>query len=66
MNEEALYELESRIAHQDQSIDQLSDIVRQQWDTIDQLRREIRLLEQRMSELEQSDGPAPNVPPPHY
>ena len=61
-------ELEIRIAHQDQTIEDLNAAVTAQWKLIDRLERKIALLDERLLEAEQSVGQAPAVdrPPPHY
>lgn len=63
-----LDELEIRIAHQDQTIEDLNAAVTAQWKLIDKLERKIALLDERLLEAEQSVGQEPAVdrPPPHY
>ena len=58
-------QMESTIAHQGRSIEELSDMVREQWLAIDRLQKAVRQL------VDQSDaiggGSAPEVTkPPHY
>ncbi len=61
-------ELEIRIVHQDATIQDLSDMTTQQWDAIEQLKKELRDLKSRIVEIEESakspGGEEP--PPPHY
>ena len=45
-------------------IEQLDEVVREQWAAIEALRREVRLLRETI-EAEDEDGPAER-PPPHY
>ncbi|BDA82632.1 protein SlyX [Aureimonas sp. SA4125] len=60
-----LDQLESTIAHQGRSIEELSDMVREQWLAIDRLQKAVR---QMLDRAEASgDGAAPEVTkPPHY
>lgn len=61
-------DLETHLAHQESTIQDLSETVGQQWETIDVLKREINRLKDRLSAMEgelqsaQSD----ERPPPHY
>jgi SlyX protein len=60
--------LEIRIAYQDQTIEELNAALARQWQEIDRLRREIRLIENEMREAMMA-GPGdgtPEPPPPHY
>ncbi len=62
-----LDELESRIAHQDATIDKLNDVVCAQWTTIDRLTQQMERLEQRMQQLgEHEAAEQPTELPPHY
>ena len=61
-----LGELETRLVFQDDTIDQLNAVIREQWSTIDRLVQQLVQLEDRVRELEQRAGPAPQTPPPHY
>jgi len=61
-----LSDLESRIAYQDDSIDQLGEVIRDQWAAIDALKKQIGSLERRISDLENNEQQPPNAPPPHY
>lgn len=61
-----LGELETRLAFQDDTIDQLNAVIRDQWSTIDRLLQQLAQLEDRVRELEVRAGPAPQTPPPHY
>ena len=57
--------LEIRIAHQDQAIAELNDVVTQQWQSIDALNRQMqRMLEEVQALTPAREGPEP--PPPHY
>ena len=58
--------LESRLAYQDQTIEQLNETITAQWKQIDALTRQLAALTERLQEAE-ADRPAPgNERPPHY
>ena len=58
--------LESRLAYQDQTIEQLNETITAQWKQIDALTRQLSALTERLQEAEAS-APAPaNERPPHY
>ena len=61
-------ELESHIAHQDSTLEDLSDTVGRQWETIDALRREVEILKDRLAAMEGDvTASLPDEgPPPHY
>ncbi len=63
-----LDELEIRIAHQDQTIEDLNAAVTAQWKLIDRLERQVARLSERVADSELSAGEATpvNRPPPHY
>ena len=65
---ERLERLETTVAYQDQAIEDLSKTVTEQWAQIDELRRLIGNLGERLREI--ADNPAlaepPEPPPPHY
>ena len=60
--------LEIRIAHQDEAIEDLNNMITAQWKEIDRLTREIVKLEDRLASAEQSMGsdPGDELPPPHW
>ena len=64
-----LVDLEEHFVHAEQAIQDLSDVVRKQWDEIGNLNTRLRQLDDRISELEHrpntSDG-ADGERPPHY
>lgn len=60
--------LESHLAHQEATIQDLSDTVRDQWEIIDALRRDISRLTDRLAAVEDeitADQPK-DPPPPHF
>ena len=63
-----LDELEMRVVHQDQTIDELNEAITAQWKLIDRLERQVARLSERLADAEQSAGQAAPVdrPPPHY
>ena len=62
-----LMALEELTAHQARTIDELSDQLADQWKTIDQMRRALERLGERLIGLEdRSTEAGPVTPPPHY
>lgn len=61
-------ELEAKVAHQDQTIEELSDMVTRQWQAIDKLERQLRRLNDQIVELEDTakSSAGKEAPPPHY
>ena len=66
--EDRITALESHIAHQDGTIDDLNEMVNKQWAEIEALRRDLAELRARLARVEGDVGPSqPNdLPPPHY
>jgi SlyX protein len=59
--------LETRVAYQDQTIEDLNRAVTAQWAQIDALSRELTRLGDRLQQAEDRSAPAgPEPPPPHY
>jgi SlyX protein len=60
--------LEMRLAHQDQTADDLNEALTAQWKVIDDLTRQVARLEAQLQEVRDSAGGAdgPEPPPPHY
>jgi SlyX protein len=59
--------LETRVAYQDQTIDDLNKAVTAQWERIDALSRELARLGDRLQQAEDRSAPTgPEPPPPHY
>ena len=63
-----LDELEMRVVHQDQTIEDLNAAITAQWKLIDRLERQVAHLSERVAETKQavSDAAPVNRPPPHY
>jgi SlyX protein len=68
MSEERFIDLESRLAHQDQLLNQLNDVVTEQQQKIMQLEELCKALLQRVRSVgdEMSAGGAADERPPHY
>lgn len=65
-NTSRLDELEMRVAHQDQTIEDLNAAITAQWKLIERLKRQVLALRERVAESEQGAGEAVDRPPPHY
>lgn len=62
-----LARLEEHVAHQQRTIDELSDQLAKQWKIIDQLRNKLERLTERFLSLEAQSIDAPAITkPPHY
>ena len=63
-----LTEMEAHLAHQDETLQHLSDNAAKQWATIDKLEQAAQRLKERLVALENSGPSASNGddPPPHY
>tara|TARA_R110000796_G_scaffold32150_1_gene84480 strand:+ start:1625 stop:1834 length:210 start_codon:yes stop_codon:yes gene_type:complete len=63
-----LDELEMRVVHQDQTIEDLNAAITAQWKLIERLERQVARLAERLADSERSTGDAAPVdqPPPHY
>lgn len=62
-------ELEIRLAHHDQIIEELNEALAGQWRTIDELTRKLGALGGRVQIIEEdakASSPASEPPPPHY
>lgn len=58
--------LETRIAYQDQAIEDLNAALTEQWKTIDLLTRKVVMLEEQVRTGSYIADPATEKPPPHY
>jgi uncharacterized coiled-coil protein SlyX len=65
---ERLDALESNAAHQDATIEELSDVALKQWQTIEEMARRIERLEGQLRAVEDAidSPPGAEPPPPHY
>ncbi|WP_430470802.1 SlyX family protein [Thalassospira lucentensis] len=66
--ESRITDLETKMAHMDTMINDLSDMIKSQWDRIDILERRNRLMSddvKRMGDLMRTSS-EDDVPPPHY
>ncbi|PXA98833.1 SlyX protein [Nostoc sp. 3335mG] len=63
---ERIERLESRIAFQDQTIEDLNAAITEQWSVIDQLRRRLDAMEEQVRSGSYIADPANEKPPPHY
>ena len=63
-----MIELETRVAFQEETIEQLSQVINRQQQRLDRIEQEMNQLEQRLAELRPSHlaTPAEETPPPHY
>ncbi|MDX1570064.1 MAG: SlyX family protein [Xanthomonadales bacterium] len=61
-------DLEARLAFQEQAIEQLSDTVYRQEQELTALKRRVKTLSERTSEMAErlADAPDGHEPPPHY
>lgn len=68
MSEERFVDIESRLAHQDQTLHELNAVITNQQQTIMQLERLCRSLAQRVADLTEAlpDGAPSDERPPHY
>lgn len=58
--------LETRIAYQDHTIEELNAALTEQWKTIDLLTKKLALLEEQVRSGSYIADPATEKPPPHY
>ena len=63
---ERLDALETRIAHQDQTIEELNAVVTRQSTAIEQLRRRLETMEEQVRSGSYIANPSTEKPPPHY
>ena len=66
--ENKIIDLQSKLAFQDETINQLNEVITDQQNQLDQLREEIRLLGLRIANVAQSNTGTEEKepPPPHY
>lgn len=68
MSEDRFIEIETRLAHQDQGLDELNEVLLKQQQQITRLERLCTSLAERLAVLRDAVGDArePDRPPPHY
>ncbi len=64
-DDERITNLEMTIAHQQQELHDLGEVIHQQWAEIEKLKSDIKRLEATKADSK-SDGEEGDVPPPHY
>lgn len=66
--ENRIIDLESKLAFQDETINELNEVITDQQNQLDQLREEIRLLGLRLTSVADSSNVSEEKepPPPHY
>ncbi len=64
--ESRVVDLEIQITHQANTIEDLSQMVSRQWDIMDRLTRQVKMLQDTLVELEENLPPPGNEKPPHY
>lgn len=65
-HEERLDAMETRIAFQDHTIEELNATITEQWKVIDTLTRKLTMLEEQVRSGVYIADPATEKPPPHY
>jgi SlyX protein len=68
MANDALTDIETTLAFHDKTINDLSDVLNQQWAEIEKLKRQLKMANNKIEELESSAGQSDesNVKPPHW
>lgn len=78
MTEDNLQRIETALAHHEQQIEDLSEMIRRQWEEIDLLKRRLKDAQSKINDLQNGSGdPDPDAPqtvaeiaaaekPPHY
>jgi SlyX protein len=68
MSDEKLMEIETTLAHQEKTIADLSDVMNDQWKEIEALKRQLKMANTKIEELESNVGgdDQSNVKPPHW
>lgn len=66
--ENKIIDLQSKLAFQDETINELNEVITDQQNQLDQLREDIRLLNLRIASVVESSGSTEEKepPPPHY
>jgi SlyX protein len=63
--DERFSDMEIRLAHQERTLVELSDMISAQWKKIDALERQLRGLADELQSLDNAEGPHQQKPP-HY
>ncbi len=63
---ERIEALETRVAYQDQTIEELNAALTAQWQSIDLLTKKLAMLEEQVRSGSYIADPATERPPPHY
>lgn len=66
MTNQKINKVEETLAHQEQQINDLSDMLIAQGREIDVLKKQVSKLEGKIENIEDGDTPAANQKPPHY
>lgn len=68
MSENNITDLEIAFAHLENTVAELSDVIRDQWKEIDDLRRQLQKTNNKLEDLESNVGSEDqaNVRPPHW
>lgn len=64
--EDRLIALETRLAHYERLVDELSDELHRQSGLIERLERQITKLQEQLSDMAWQNSPQDERPPPHY
>ena len=64
--DERLDALETRIAYQDRTIEELNVAITEQWNIIDQLSKRLTMMEDQVRSGSYIADPSTERPPPHY
>lgn len=64
--DERIDALETRIAYQDHTIEELNAVLAEQWSAIDLLTKKLAMLEEQVRSGSYIADPATEKPPPHY
>jgi SlyX protein len=65
VSDSRINDLEVRMAHQDQTIADLNDVITAQWKKLDALERQLKRVSEELETMDQGEAPA-NQKPPHY
>jgi SlyX protein len=61
-----MIEVQTRLAFQEDTINQLNDVVTRQQSQLDRLAQAVAFLKRQLQELPSGEGPGEEPPPPHY